>query len=124
MAEAVDGGYRPGPWIRYHCDLTHRSRQCQPDGLFFDLEQGRLTLVEVKIRHTPDAWEKARSVYLPCLSQLFPARLWQINFLEVCRSFDPATRCRKQPRLLPPEVANPFGVELPSRSFNVWVLDV
>ena len=50
-------GYIPGPWIRFS-DKARKERfsWCQADGWLIDFRRGLITIIEVKVRHTPDAW--------------------------------------------------------------------
>lgn len=72
-----------GVWWGYSDDLGWR--KCQMDGLVE--VNGVFTIIEVKGRHTSDAWWQLRRLYEPVLRSL---GVEKINLLEVCRSFDPA----------------------------------
>lgn len=82
--------YLPGPWI-YFVDSQKRLRYCQPDGLLFDFEKGRITICEVKLRHTQQAWYQLYDIYKPLIQHMFPGHLWSIRCLEICRWYDMAT---------------------------------
>ena len=81
--------YLPSPWLRFLAG--GRWRWCQPDGLIFDLDNGRIVVVEVKYSHTSAAWWQVRHLYLPVLRKCFPEGLWAFEACEVVRWFDPAT---------------------------------
>jgi hypothetical protein len=80
--------YVRSPWIKFLSD--GRWRWCQPDGLLFLPEQGRLVVVEVKYQHTADAWWQVRHLYQPVLEHIFPRRLWEYEACEIVKWFDPA----------------------------------
>lgn len=67
----------------------HRSRFCFPDALVvfpalsFDL------LIEIKTRHTYDAWWQLKHLYYPVVKKVTKRPL---KLLEVTRSYDPAIR--------------------------------
>lgn len=83
--------YVANPWIEHK--RPQQSRFLQPDALFFDFALGIITVIEVKRRFTPKAWEQLHNVYRPFLLTMFPARLWELRFLNVCEVVDPgATR--------------------------------
>ena len=83
--------YLPSPWLRFFpAGDGARWRWCQPDGLLFDFERGRITIVEVKYQHTSDAWWQVKQLYLPVLQAMFPEKLWSFDFCEVVKWYDPA----------------------------------
>jgi hypothetical protein len=83
--------YVPSPWIRFFA-AGEGWRWCQPDGLIIDPWQGRIIIVEVKYQHTPDAWWQVKQLYMPVLHQIFPPQLWNYEFCEVVKWFDPAVQ--------------------------------
>jgi len=78
--------YIPGPWIQFY---DPNQRICQPDGLLFDLERGRIILVEIKLRHCQEAYWQLQKLYLPVLREMFPYSLWEICCIEIVRWYDP-----------------------------------
>lgn len=82
--------YLPGPWI-YFCGADGRLRYCQPDGILFDFQRGRIIICEIKLRHTPQAWYQLYEVYKPVLQKMFPGHLWSIRCMEICKWYDVAT---------------------------------
>lgn len=84
--------YLESPWLRFFpAEDGARWRWCQPDALLFDFQRGRITIVEVKYQHTSDAWWQVKKLYLPVLQAMFPANLWEFDFCEVVKWYDPAT---------------------------------
>jgi hypothetical protein len=79
------GKYIPGPWIEFYDPML---RQCQPDGLIIDARAGIVYLIEVKLKHCPEAYWQMRRLYLPLLRYLFPPSLWEIRCCEVVRWYD------------------------------------
>lgn len=100
LAEELGEGYCPSPWLRFRAEEAKRPRYCQPDGVLFDIEGGKITLYEVKLQHTADAWWQLEHLYLPVISFLFPSRLWKMSVCEVVKWYDPAVAFPVQPRLL------------------------
>mgnify|MGYP007100099903 CR=1 FL=1 len=80
--------YVPSPWIRF--ESAGRMRFCQPDGLLFQPEKGRITIVEVKYQHTPLAWWQLLQLYAPVVARLFPKQLWTLDVCEVVKWYDPS----------------------------------
>lgn len=87
---ALSDHYLVGPWILYV--IEGRPFWCQPDGLHFDVARGLVTIVEIKLRHTPEAQRQLRGVYEPVIRRMFPHPFWGVRLVEVCRWFDPDTR--------------------------------
>lgn len=85
--ESVFGDrYVPSPWIAF--DQNGRRRFCQPDGLIFDIPNGRITIVEIKLRHTYRAYQQLARVYFPLLSRMFPTDKWRFELVEVVKWYD------------------------------------
>lgn len=80
--------YFPSPWFFF--TERGRPRWCQPDGLHFDLRAGTCTIVEIKYRHCPEAWQQLSLLYRPVLRKLMPR--WKFPLLEVVKWHDPAVK--------------------------------
>lgn len=79
--------YVPSPWVRFLPSGADRWRWCQPDGLFVDVASGRITIVEIKLRHTHHAWWQIRRLYEPVLRHYFGPN-WTFSAVEVVRWYD------------------------------------
>lgn len=93
----TDENYIPGFWL--HFLSAGQWKWCQPDGIRFDLDSGRITVVEVKYRHTSDAWWQTKKLYYPVLRAIFPESLWSFDFCEVVKWFDPSIKFPEEIRL-------------------------
>ena len=106
----------PLPWIRFW--EGRQERWAQPDGLLV-FPEGRVHIVEVKLRHTPQAWFQLVEVYSPLIRTLFPEELWEIRLNEVVRWYDPMVvfpgKCVLRPSL---EEAGPNEVGV-----TIWTRD-
>lgn len=80
--------YLPSPWIKFFAD--GKWRWCQPDGLLFVPQSGRVIIVEVKYQHTSDAWWQVRQLYQPVLEFMLLPELWTFEACEVVKWYDPA----------------------------------
>lgn len=78
------GLYLPGPWLRYRSSSLLDWRFCQPDGLFFIPQEGKILLIEAKLAHTPRAYAQMHR-YLQLTQALFPP--WLVIPLEVVKFF-------------------------------------
>lgn len=110
--------YTPGPWIRY-IDTTSRRRKprfCQPDGFFVDFRRGLITVAEIKLKHTADAWWQLRRVYEPVLRQLFAPSLWDLAFLEIVRWYDPHTTFPQEHAM----IADPSRMNAAQLGVHIW----
>lgn len=83
--------YLASPWLHFKPAGQDKWRWCQPDGLLIDLENGILTVLEVKYSHTSDAWWQVRELYTPVLQKIFPLSLWAYQACEIVKWYDPAT---------------------------------
>lgn len=79
-------GYAPKlkPWIQYF-DAAGRLRWCQPDFLAIGESTDNIIIVEVKHRHTRDAFRQLHH-YRGIIAELHPN--YHISCLEMCRYFD------------------------------------
>jgi len=99
LVEDLGEGYVPSPWFRFRTLADPRPRWCQPDGLHFDFERGRIVIVEVKLQHTIDAWWQLEHLYLPVVQFAFPVPEWELAVCEVTKWYDPATAFPVRPVL-------------------------
>lgn len=67
-----------------------------PDAIY--LAKSVLTIFEIKIRHTADAWYQLRKLYLPVVQKAYPG--YAINLVEVCKGFDPSIRLQGEVQLV------------------------
>lgn len=82
------GGFLSQVPFRFTSDFV--SEKCILDGIIFRPEMRELVLVEVKSRHTADAWFQLRYLYHPVVSVVFPG--WGIRLLEICKSYEPGVK--------------------------------
>lgn len=65
------------------------AERCIPDGVAISSrDRSLLTLIEIKHRHSADAWFQLKYLYWPVVRAAFPRH--RIQLLEVCGSYDPA----------------------------------
>lgn len=107
VLEARSEWYLPSPWILYV--VGGRPHWCQPDGIHFDVSAGLITIVEIKLSHTPDAHRQLRGVYEPCIRRMFPRPAWGVRLVEVVRWFDPDVKFPEPTTM----TADPFAVPAP-----------
>lgn len=81
--------YVPRPWLQFMRKGEGRLQHCQPDGLMIDVSTGTVTVVEMKLAHTTDAWWQMRQLYVPVLRHMFPPTRWQYRCVTIVRFFDP-----------------------------------
>lgn len=75
------------------------SERCIPDGIILSpRDRSLLTLVEVKHRHTADAWFQLKYLYYPVLRVAFPRH--RIQLLEICKGYDPAVKIPERQQLV------------------------
>lgn len=81
--------YIPSQWFKYQ-RFGDKIRFCQTDGLLFQPKQFKLLIIEIKYKHTPDAYWQIENKYLPVCRWLF--RDWEISTLEIVKWYDPSTQ--------------------------------
>lgn len=81
--------YVEGPWIAFN---DPHLRHCQPDALIIDARKGIVYLIEIKLRHCPEAYWQLRRLYQPILSFLFPPSAWEIRCCEIVKWYDCSIR--------------------------------
>lgn len=113
LADFYGDRYLPSPWLRFF--TGGQWRWCQPDAILIDLEHGRITIVEIKYQHTPDAWWQVRQLYQPVLSAMFPPELWSFEACEVVKWYDPNTLFPEKTVL-----AQEPGLEHSSFKVHIW----
>lgn len=81
--------YIPSQWFKFQF-IGRRSEFCQTDGLLFTPKQRKILIVEVKYKHTPNAYWQLEDKYLPVIRWLF--RDWEISTVEIVKWYDPSTQ--------------------------------
>lgn len=69
-----------------------------PDGILLAERESAICIIEIKARHTRDAWWQLERFYAPIAREAFPG--FRICLLEICGVYDPATRLPKPVALL------------------------
>lgn len=75
------------PTLRFQSEGRRLSEICIPDALTTSKDGRAITIIEIKLRHTHEAWNQLHNLYLPVARKLFPRSV--INLLEICQNFDP-----------------------------------
>lgn len=79
--------YLPSPWIEV--ETPGGRRFCEPDGLIIAPDEALITIIEIKLRHTVNAWWQMHKVYEPAVCAAFAGGPWAIALCEVVRWYDP-----------------------------------
>ena len=110
----------PSPWFVFTTEYSGCVELfCQPDALVFDPRQGIITVVEVKLRHTSNAWWQLKELYIPVVRAVFGSA-WEYRPIEVVKSFDPHTKFPEKFEL----IRDVRDIELPNvTSFHVHIWD-
>jgi len=83
-----------GPWLLFDCGSGRR--YCQPDALL--LGDRGVAILEVKLRHMPEAYWQLRHLYEPVVRVIYPKL--PVCVVEICRSYDPATPFPEEVRVI------------------------
>lgn len=81
--------YVASPWLVFRLKKEPMLRWCQPDGIKVDVWTRTITIFEIKLRHTPEAYTQINGIYLPVLMHLFQG--WAFRQVEVTHWYDPQT---------------------------------
>ncbi len=102
-------GYMPAPWFRYTTsDAPRRVNYAQPDGILVNVEQGKITICEIKYSHCAEAYFQLVDKYLPIVRKFFnnseqessgAASLWSFATVEVVYWYDCAVAFPTKPKL-------------------------
>ena len=79
------------PWLEFRAKFARRSKICQPDALIINPRLGTITVIEIKLQHTSNAWWQVRRLYTPVVEKIF-GNSWKYLALEVVHWFDPHTK--------------------------------
>jgi hypothetical protein len=90
LKELYGNKYIPSPWFKFFDRGTEQLKWCQPDGLLIDLRRGLITIVEIKLKHTPRAWWQLEKQYLPLMKHIF-GEDFNYALVEFVKWYDPST---------------------------------
>ena len=79
--------YEPSPWMHFVSEEAPEGRYACPDGLLIDKEHDTITIVEIKLKHTANAWWQVRGLYEP-LVRAFYGDAWRYRAFEIMHWFD------------------------------------
>jgi hypothetical protein len=89
-------------------------RWIQPDGLILDFIKSRITILEIKIKHTWAAYFTLRRLYEPVIRRVF-GTAWKYAVCEVVRWYDGSLPW-PEPQVITDDpaslLANDFGVHI------------
>jgi hypothetical protein len=102
------------PAFRFRSEGKQFDQFAIPDALYIS-SSNVLTIFEIKLKHTADAWHQLKKLYLPIVAKAYPG--YEINLCEICASYDRGVQIPKATiiDLLPAFAATPtdfFGVYL------------
>lgn len=111
--------YVPSLWLEYETALDSYLHRCQPDGLLFNFPAGKIIVIEIKLKHTKQAFFQLRNLYLPVLAKMFPPNLWELVPCEVVKWFDPNT-----PFPIPVQLCRDPSYATNGKKFHVHIFNV
>jgi len=91
LAERFPSGHVLAPWVSFKSRERIGYFHCQPDALILDLRRNSITVVEIKLKHTSDAWWQVRQLYMPVVQHIFGPS-WDYIAVELAKWFDPHTK--------------------------------
>ena len=106
--------YVPSPWFQFRSAGNPKAYWCQPDGLILNFPRSHITIIEVKLSHTSDAWWQTRKLYEPVVRFRF-GTFWTYSIVEVVHWFNPDVAFPERFRFAdkPDDVAvNAFAVHI------------
>lgn len=87
--------FTPHPVFKYKVHENSTVFSAIPDGLALHPSRQELTIIEIKLRHSIDAWAQLFNLYVPVVSLAFPG--WKIKVLEICKWYDPDVKLPIKP---------------------------
>lgn len=87
LEERFNGLYIRGPWIAYKLRHEKQVRFCQPDGIYFNFPQLYVGIIELKLKHTAEAYWQIKNLYEPLLRKIFSEH-FTFRAIEMCKWFD------------------------------------
>jgi len=102
--------------VPFRFTTAYGTSKCILDGMLFKhhlLEEHEVVLIEMKRRHTADAWFQLRRLYFPVVQKAFPRK--SLRLLEVCKHYEPGVKLPEPYKLHKGmadflESGSPFGV--------------
>jgi hypothetical protein len=86
LLETLDKNVIFQPAFRFRSAGTAFDQFAIPDALYLS-PSNVLTIFEIKLRHTADAWYQLKRLYLPIIQKAYPA-IDRINLVEICANYD------------------------------------
>ena len=85
-----------GAWLHY--TTQNGQGNLQIDAIVFDLSNGKIYVIEVKLAHTATAQQQLLHCYIPALRAAMGRNAWLFDFIpvEICGRFDVAEECHIQ----------------------------
>lgn len=107
----------PQQWFHYQSGLDGDDQWhwCQLDAFAVDVEMGKITIFEIKLKHTEKAYFQLKHLYLPVLQAIFNPEYWAFQLCEVVRFYDPFTPFPAAPVLC----IDPYSI--PDRCIGVHI---
>lgn len=104
------------PVLRFRSAGRSLTEIAIPDALAFSTNGAVITIIEIKLRHTHEAWNQLHNLYLPIAQNLFKGR--HINLVEICQNFDPGTVLPGPSEII--EELSPW-IEVPQQRYGVYL---
>lgn len=84
------------PWLRFRSKnngafALGQYKYCQPDAIAINPDSQTITVFEIKLKHTAEAWWQLRQLYIPVLRNVLGPS-WSFIPVEVVKWFDPDTK--------------------------------
>ena len=89
-ALAADCGPRFLPSPCFSFQVNSKRGRAIPDGLLLSQDQTTATIVEIKLRHSGDAWWQLTRFYHPIAQEAL--RGLRVVLLEICKHYDPSVK--------------------------------
>ncbi len=78
------------PAFRFRAEGKQFDQFAIPDAIYLS-SSNVLTIFEIKLKHTADAWHQLKKLYLPIVSKVYPDVVG-INLCEICSTYDRGIR--------------------------------
>jgi len=95
-----------------------RPQTAIPDGFLLSRDGKSLGILEVKLRHSTDAWFQLNKFYLPLVRRVAGSSL-VLRTVEICRYYDPGVKLPKEKRILD-ELDQVFDLRSDCHPVLIW----
>jgi len=97
LSKLLGKQYAANPWLKFYVK-DEGSRECQLDGMYIDVANKLVTVVECKYTFCPEAWYQINTLYRPVIEAWFPN--FKTRGVQVFKNFLPQVKYPELPEVI------------------------